>query len=578
MWEQEVLIEMMRKHDTKLCRKGFLGANTRQRVVAVVLLSLLAASAAHGQFDIILEPQVTEVQLGPGKRAVLPFRLTNVDKDNPALVRVHASDIRQGTRGQYLLVDSLMPYSCVPWLTLPDTLFEIGPGEMLQIPVQVKVPYDAQGGAYGAIVFEIIQKKPAAADPTKLVLGAQYRFQLPAWIEMTVTRGRPIRGRLTPGNIIVTPTADNPKLLKEYGDRGMVVSAEVENTGDIHVFTEGRVIIRDENQRLVRDTRLGSGRGAILPGARTNLRTIMKLPRPGKYSVKAIVEYGGRSPAIAQTTFEVTDIRSARVGESEIALPLYIDVRPDEFELSIPGGGFRVLGLTLRNREVGPVEVDVELGRVYYDENGYMWVSEENVDSERSSAPWLTIEPQNFVMDPERRQNIRISLDVPPDVSGGYYSCVVLNTRLVDDTAATTLPSPIYCPIYLTVPPNLEPGGEIVRIDVEHIEASAMSLEAEFRNTGNIHNMIRGSVKLQLWVEPGSVPGLEIMDVASFKDVAVVQLETDSSYVLPGETRVVSSQIIRGLPAGRYRAEAVINYGGTTPAIMEQEFVIKATD
>jgi len=546
--------------------------------VAVVALLWLAGTTVYGQFDVSLEPQVAEVQLRPGKRAVLPFRLTNEDQDTPALVKVLARDIRQGLRGQYMLADSLMPYSCVPWLTLPDTLIEIAPGETREIPVTVKVPYDAHGGAYGAVVFEIVQKERAAADPTELVFGAQYRFQLPAWIEIIVKRGRPVRGRLTPGSITVIPTADDPRLLKEYGDRGMVVLTEVENTGDIHVFTKGRLIIRDENRRLIRDTRLGSGRGAILPGAKTSLRTIMKLPRPGMYSIKTFVEYGGRSPAIAQTTFEITDTRAARTGESEIALPLYIEMRPELFEPSIPAGGFRVLGVTLRNRENGPVEVDVELGRIYYDENGQMWVSDEKADSGRSCAPWLTIEPRNFVLDPERRQNVRITLDIPADVSGGYYACVVLNARLVGDTAAEILPSPIYCPIYLTVPPNLEPGGEIVQIEVEHPRASATALKTEFRNTGNIHKVIRGSLNLQLWVVPKAVPGREIMDTARFEDVAVVQLETDSSYVLPGEIRVVSSQTIEGLPAGRYRAEVTVHYGGKTPAKLEREFVVEQTE
>ncbi|MCK4605817.1 MAG: hypothetical protein KAU35_00835 [candidate division Zixibacteria bacterium] len=546
------------------------------RPVAVVALLWLAGTTVHSQFNVTLVPQVAEVQLRPGKRAVLPFRLSNADPERPALIRVLTSDIRQGMRGQYVLADSLMPYSCIPWLTLPDTLIEIGPGETREIPITVKVPFDAHGGAYGAVVFEILQPEAAAADPTALTFGAQYRFQLPAWIEITVKRGRAVRGRLTPGSITVIPTADDPGLLKKYGDRGMVVLAEVENTGDIHVFTKGRLIIRDENRRLIRDTRLGSGRGAVLPTARTTLRTIMKLPRPGMYSIKTIVEYGGRSPAIAQTTFEITDTRAARTGESEIALPLYIDMRPELFEPSIPAGGFRVQGVTLRNRESGPVAVDVELGRIYYDENGQMWVSDEKADSGRSCAPWLTIEPRNFVLDPERRQNVRITLDIPADVSGGYYACVVLNARLVGDTA--TLPSPIYCPIYLTVPPDLEPGGEIVQIEVEHPRASATTLKTEFRNTGNIHKVIRGSLNLQLWVVPEAVAGLEVRDTARFENVAVIQLETDSSYVLPGETRVVSSQTIEGLPAGRYRAEVMVHYGGEAPAIMEQEFVIKETE
>jgi hypothetical protein len=547
------------------------------RSVWVVALLWLAGTTVRGQFNVSLEPQLSEVQLTPGKKAVLTFRLTNEDQNTPALVRVAANDIRQGPRGEYMLADSLMPYSCVPWLTLPDTLVEIGPGETREIPVTVKVPLDAHGGAYGAVVFEILQKRSAAVDPTAMVLGAQYRFQLPAWIEITIQSARAARGRLTPTAVIVVPTADVPEMLKEYGDRGMVVTARVKNTGDIHVFTKGRLIIRDENQRLIRDTRLGSGRGAILPGATTSLQTVTKLPPPGKYIAKAIVDYGGRSPAIAQTSFEITSGQAARTGKSDIALPLYVDLRPEKFEPSIPSGGFRVMGLSLLNREQEQVTVDIGLGWISFDENGQMWVSDEQVDSGRTCAPWLTIEPSNFVLDPDRRKNVQITLKVPDGVGGGYYSCLVVNTRLASDTGSSTLPSPIYCPIFLTVPPDLKFGGEIVNVGVEHPTESAVLLKTGFRNTGNIHEIVSGYVSLEHWTEPKQVPGLVITDTAKYERAGVLKLETDSTCILPGETRVISSQVVDGLPKGRYRIQIVISYGSETPAVIQKEFNIETS-
>jgi len=542
----------------------------------VAFLICLVPIAGHCQFNVELFPQLVEKKLKRGQRVVLPFTLANLDKDKPVSIRVYARDMSQGSRGQYILSDTLMPYSCVPWLTLPDTLIEIGPGKTRVIPIQVKVPYSTHGGAYGAVVFEMLPETPGGPRGEPGFLSIDYRFQMPAWIEITIESPRPTRGHLTPRVVKVTPTADVPRMAKEYGDRGMVVTAEVENTGDIHVFTKGRLIIRDENRRLIRDTRLGSGRGAVLPGARSRLQTITKLPPPGKYVVKAIVEYGGRSPAIAQASFEITSEHAARTGESGIALPLYIDLRPEEFEPSVPVGGFRVMSLSLLNREQEPVAVEVGLGQISHDENGQMWVSEENVDSGRTCASWLTVEPRSFVLDPDRRKNVRITLKVP-EGSGGYYSCIVLNTRLASDTGSSTLPSPTYCPILLTVPPDLEFGGEILHVDVEHPVESAFMLKTEFRNTGNTHAIISGVASLERWTEPGEIPGLVVIDTARYENVGVFQLETDSTYILPGETRVVPSQIVDGLPEGRYRARIVILYGSETPAVMEKEFNIETT-
>jgi hypothetical protein len=470
-----------------------------------------------------------------------------------------------------------MPYSCVDWLTLPDSLIEIEPGQAQQISIEVKVPLNARGGAYGAVVFEIMPETPLGPRGVPGLYSQDYRFQLPGWIEITIESARAARGRLTPTTLTVVPTADIPQMLEQFGDRGMVVTAEVENTGDIHVFTEGRLIIRDENRRLIRDTRLGSGRGAILPGAKSTLTTITRLPPPGKYVIKSVVDYGGRSPAISQASFEISPKGKAQAGESEAALPLYIDMRPEDFKPSIPVGGFRVMTLSLLNREQEPVAVDVALGQISHDEKGHMWVAEEKADSGRTCASWLTMEPRSFVLEPNGRKNIRVTLKVPDAAAGGYYSCVVVNTRPASETASTSLPSPIYCPILLSVPPDFEFGGEIVNVDVEHPVESAVMLKTRFRNTGNIHAIITGVASLERWTEPGEIPGLVVIDTARYESVGMFKLETDSTYVLPGETRAVPSPSVDGLPGGKYRARIAILYGSEKPAVIEKEFNIETT-
>lgn len=566
----------MYKQNEPLRRQRLLGAGRRVWLSLVAVFWFLAAPA-YGQFHVLLSPQIVPLELRPGTRSQVSFELINQDKDSPVLIRMSAGEVYQGLRGQYKLSDTAMPYSCADWLVLADSLIEIAPGEARQVAVGIEVPYRAVGGAYAAVVFEIAPEKTRAATGDAMAGRFEYRFRMPAWIEIEVKRPRGSQRRLAPGEIKVTPTADDPGLAKEYGDRGMAISAEVENIGNVHVRTKGRFIIRDENRRLVRDTRLGSGRGTVLPGAKTHLETITKLPRPGTYTIKAIVEYGGRSPAIAQTSFEITSDLAARIGESEVALPLWMDMRPDRFEPSVPSNGFRVFGVTLMNREDAPVEVDVGLGRIFYDKNGQIWVSEEDSDSGRSCAAWLTIEPRQFVLDPQRRKNIRLTLNVPENVAGGYYSSVILNTRLVADTGASRLPTPIYCPIFLSVPPDLERGGEITEVTFDRPRESAVTLIAEFRNTGNVHEIISGGVNLQRWLVPAEVEGLEVTDTAKFEDVTTFLLESDSSYVLPGETRLVSSQTAAGLPEGRYRAQVTVVYGGKTPATMEHEFVIKSS-
>ena len=546
---------------------------TRAAWLLMALLTLTVAPA-YGQFDILLTPQVAQLELRPGSRSVTRFSISNQEPEQALSVRIFFKDSYQSERGDYKLSDTTMPYSCTDWLAISDTLIDIEPGATGQVAVGIEVPPRAVGGAYGAVVFEFLPKIERATQPGAMATRFDYRFQIPAWLEITVKRTTGAIRRLAPGKFTVTPTAEIPALQEQVGDRGIRVSLEVENTGNIHTFTEGRVIIRDQNRRLIQDTRLGTGRGLVMPGARVPLRSVLPIPPPGQYTVKAFVEYGGRSPAIAQATFEIGDDRKSRVGQSEVAMPVYLDYRPEKFEQPVPAGGFRTFAVSLMNREQSPVMVDVTTAGLTYSRDGQMWVSEDKTESGRSCMPWMTFDPPQFTLDANRRQNVRVTLAVPDSATGGYYGCIVLNAQLATDSSEATLSSPFHIPIYVTVPPDLNRAGEIVDVKIDQAGSGVM-LKTEFKNTGNIHETLRGSVKIQMWMEPEAVEGIEIMGEARFADFISLQLETDSSYVLPGETRLITSQRASGLVAGRYRAEVSVNYGGEKPVKMEREFTIE---
>jgi hypothetical protein len=165
-------------------------------------------------------------------------------------------------------------------------------------------------------------------------------------------------------------------------------------------------------------------------------------------------------------------------------------------------------------------------------------------------------------------------MSVPDGAQGGYYGCLVLNGRLASDTSSTTLASPLYFPIYLTVPPDVVRGGEIVDIEAYSQSESSANLEVLIRNTGNIHEIPTGKVIIQRWAEPGQLEAVEVVDTARFVDLVQVDLESDSVYVLPGQQRYISSPTIDGLPPGKYNAKVRVYFGTREPAVMEKKFEI----
>jgi hypothetical protein len=548
-------------------------------LVAAFAAAVLFASTASSQadFKILLTPQLSQVQLGPGSRSVLNFQLSNTDKASSLRARVFLSDIYQGARGQYLLSDTATAYSCVAWMQLKDTLVDVAPGATQNIKVPVQVPGSARGGAYGAVVFELLPRQEAATAERPQA-SAMYRFKIPAYVEISIRRTGGSLRRLKAGDIIIQTPQDSPELAKEYGKDYFLVASEIENTGNILLEARGRITIRDPEGRLVKYVPLGAGRGAILPGAKTKLRSILKRLNPGKYTIRSIVQYGGHSPAISQTTYEITHSSTSRVGGIDVSAPVEIDVRPEIIRLAAPVKSFRAFGLTLLNRESNPVAINVRIGQFYHDIDGQEWTAASS-DSGRSLARWLTYEPDSIVIPPNRQQNLRISLKVPDSAAGGYYGCVLLIAKPLDSTGAPgkAIPAELSVPIYVVVSPGLKYKGEIDNVEIDRPGGRGVAIKAVFRNTGNIHATASGTVLIQKWSEDKSViDSLIVLSKPTYEDVGTVALEADSVLILPGERRMITSQTMEQMPVGKYKAVVQISFGPKQPPVTkEKEFVVE---
>ncbi len=555
---------------------GRRGISPGVRILIVIAVHMVAASG-FSQFHFQLSPQLVTQSVSPGSRGGLEFELRNPSRETDLKIRISASHVTQRVGGEYLLSDSAVPHSCADWIELPDTLLDLPAGKTIKAYAGVKVPSSAVGGAYGAVVFEVVPPRDDKSEDGAMAVSMKYRFQIPAWLELKVKRSFGSREMLKVNDITMSNTSEHPQYKQRFGDMGLIVDAMVENTGNVHVFTTGRLILRDENNSLVADTRLGSGRGAVLPGATTRLRTITRMPRPGQYTVKAIVDYGGRSHATGQTTLEVDRKMLSRVGEASFSIPLEVEIKPEVVELSAPVRAYRPFGATIINREDFPIDVEVRPGQLYHDIDGELWTTE-NADSGRAVAGWMDYDPKQFSIRPGRSQNIRVSLNVPEDAGGGYYGALLVTARPVDTVSESGefLPSELTLPIYLTVPPAIDKAGEIAALDVDQSVGGGVTLKATFQNAGNIHVTTRGAATIQRWMEKQAGSGeIIVMDEARFEDVGRVGIEPDTVLIFPGEKRMLSSETMEQLPPGRYRAKLEIYYGAKDPATTEKEFVVE---
>lgn len=178
----------------------------------------------------------------------------------------------------------------------------------------------------------------------------------------------------------------------------------------------------------------------------------------------------------------------------------------------------------------------------------------------RGAASWVTVDPPRIELDPEERQVLTVTVDVPADLaSGGYYAVVTVTTasRAVQGGGAAVV-GEVGVPILITV----DGEGEATTAPV--VERFAAVLEsdgrtgfrAEIRNDGNTHAVLRGTLESD-------------DDDAPIEDVAF----RGPTLLLPGATVVLEGRPSQLLESGRtYRVAGELDYGALDPLPLDTTF------
>jgi len=537
----------------------------------LVLLILFAwTTEIHPQAHLYLSPLLVELDLAPGAKKGFTLLLRNEDKEKSVSLIAYPADIEESQAGRYKIMDKgESEFSCADWMQLSDTSFTLEPGSSKEIKVLMKVPRNAFGGRYGAVVFEVVPEEP---PPGEKLGSVRYHFRMPAFVEVTIKRfgGRVRKAEIS--DFKVEPVTDK-RLLEEIGAAALIFSASVKNEGNIHVTGKGTLVIKTKEGKTKRRVPLGGGRGIVIPEATVDFISFLRKPPPGEYTARAMIGFGGMSPAVAEVPFTVTRTKSSALGSFKAGSYIALDIKPENLEMKIPPKGFRAVTFSFRNDERDTVEVKAYLKDIEYDEGGYL-VLLDSSETGRSSREWISLEPQEFTIAPEKRERVKLTLQAPPQGEGGYYACVVFDA-LLKGSKEGAISTPFQIPVFLSVPPDLDKKGEIVDLQIEASAGKPALLTGYFQNTGNIHLKPKGKISLKLLKEIKPTDDFIIVSRPEYEQVGEVPFEEVEGYVLPGGIRKMEAGYPGALEAGKYLAEVTISYGGSEPAKFEKEFTVK---
>ena len=258
-------------------------------------------------------------------------------------------------------------------------------------------------------------------------------------------------------------------------------------------------------------------------------------------------------PVFAETTAPKT---GSSVGTHE---KLTLTVLPPLFQVNLaPGDTWRT---TLRVVNGNDYSVDLHASVENFHPDGETGTAifeakPQGGVNPRSFAAWIEIPPGPFHVEPGATAEIPFTLHIPKDAEpGGHYAGILVGTEPLKSIkgGGVAIGSYLSSLIFARIAGNVVEKGDIRDFypDRSFVEDQNEHFVLRFENSGNVHLVPRGAITIyNMW---GKVRGT----------IAINETNTFGN-VLPNTTRKFEFSWAgesNMLDLGRYRAEAVLNYG-----------------
>ena len=253
------------------------------------LLAATLAGPAASRADIMIgaSPASLEMTLERGKTAAQTILLFNQGKDE-VTVNAYAWDWwYEKENPRKFAPPGTLPHSAAKWISFIPEKITIKPGKGANVTVVVATPANASAGNYAVAWFEALPE--ANPNAKELRVGARLGVLVLTEVK-NATKPSVSIDRLK----LSAPTASQP----------LKANIRITNTGDVHLFPKGTLVIMDKKQKLV--GHVGFEKQRLLPGeAREVTVTYGGELRPGEYQLILTVDYGEAGATVKTGTLTV---------------------------------------------------------------------------------------------------------------------------------------------------------------------------------------------------------------------------------------------------------------------------------
>lgn len=347
-----------------------------------LLMILFAGFLANQAWAFSLSPASLELEIKRGESQPQTLNVNN-DSEKSVLCQMAVTGFEVSPDGKQRFEDATPDYSAISWIEIEETAFNITPKSSKKAGIVITVPKNAKPGDYFACIFGQIQTPGKAITSQGQEVVITVNFQLGCIIRITVP-GRAIPKKALVSDVRVEmPSAENK-------DEGVKIIGTLVNKCALHLDAMGEVMIKNSGNRTFEKLILqGAGKNTkgealVYPmSSREFFGVIQKPLPPGNYTAEVVFSYGYRSQkAKAQAKFTV----SQEIGKQKELLALTIE--PSVIELEMTHNTFRVRRVDVFNRD-----------------------SEEKlVIKAGSQTPWVTVDPTEFTINPNKDRSLRIMI------------------------------------------------------------------------------------------------------------------------------------------------------------------------
>lgn len=506
-------------------------------------LVFLLAGCVGSQINLTLSPLLHQIEMYPGQTVRIATWVGYSGRE-PTTIRVSATDFAQSRNGIYKVLDQPQPdwtWSATSWINIreEDRLFTINSGEERTVLCEVAMPRDLSliGGRYTTLVFEVLPGKKKDIPFARV----SYRYRMASFIEISIQgSSRKPEPKITVTDLAIMSTATEPRYRRRFGKDAHIFAAAVTNEGKIHGEATGKLIIRNDRGRIIREVPLGGGRGVILPETTVNFTSVLKDPRAGKYTAEALLQHSQyRRPVIVSKQFFIGEKYAGKeVLKAEIPS---LALNTESLVAEVPAGGFRSFVLIAENNEDVPLEVQISVEKFSLGTDGQGQVLASN---QWSCTNWLRVSPQRFTLPPHRSQTVRVGVTVPPGVEGEKYAYLTFQTTKMTQTGRDG-ESKTRIPAMIGVVGTLQESLEVVTANISDGDAKNIIVEVE--NTGDAHVEIKGTVSVS---DPEGTPLRE-----------EIPMQGNKTIIFPQEKAEIDFLINEPLAPGDYIVQVSLTFG-----------------